>query len=71
MAYEVIYWNMPICQTRCNVSNPRKQSLSCLNADYNIAEDAVWPGHAISNENSNRSESYLIVKTIRDLSNLM
>ena len=69
MSYEVIYWNMPICQTRgCEVpgSNPNKrQSLSCLSADFNIAEDAVWPGHAITNEITDESESYLVLKTLK------
>ena len=59
MSYEVLYWNMPLCQSRCVVPNPRKKSFSCSSAEFQIVEDAVWPGHAaasdgtIYNTNSN------------------
>ena len=50
MAYEVLYWNMPMCQTRCEVSDSRKNSYSCTSPELNILEDAVWrPGHASAN----------------------
>ena len=60
MAYEVLYWNMPLCQRRCAVPDLRKKSFSCSSAEFQIVEDAVWPGHAASSDgtiygtNSNR-----------------
>ena len=56
MAYEVIYWNMPLCQAQCLVnditggqSGGRGQlsfdrSLSCTSSSLEDDEDAVWPG---------------------------
>ena len=77
MAYEVLYWNMPLCQSRCVVPNPRKKSFSCSSAEFQIVEDAVWPGHAaasdgtIYNTNSNEltklTEAKIIAIMVLDL----
>ena len=50
MAYEVLYWNMPVCKAQC--ANKKVGSFSCVSADFSVAEDAVWPGNTGDKDNN-------------------
>lgn len=47
-SYEVLYWDMPMCQYQCQVEKNQgsyQQQWSCGQSQANyILDDAVWPG---------------------------
>ena len=58
MAYEVLYWNMPLCQARCDKAKHLHQRLLCIGDNLQIAEDAVWPGLAGFGSSSSGDERF-------------